>query len=227
MKKITLTLLAVLGLNAAVSAQGNDTITSKKEGKTHLYVGLGAAVNDGFKINDRLKAAGMPEIGGAAFESTIGFNVMFDKFTFDLEWVANYMDDKNNESRIKTINTGIKFRPHYVISKSKKFFVTAGADVSYMFNSFSLYNRGSRIDLNDLDPATNPGILNLNNQQLFAGPSVSVGLLQNTEWALKFNTGYEWALISGKWKSEFAEVDNSLKENGQGRFYAKLSFIIN
>lgn len=227
MKKITLTLLAFFGLNAVVTAQENDTITSGKSHESYFYVGFGAAVNDGYKINDKLKAAGMPEIGGAAFESSLGFNVLYEKFTFDLEWATNYMDEKTSTARIKTINTGLKFRPHYVITKSKRFALTAGADVSYMFNSFNLYNRGSRIDLNDLDPSANPGVISLNNQQLFVGPSIAVGLLRNTDWALKFNTGYEWAVVSGKWKSEFAEVDNSIKENGQGRFYAKMSLILN
>ena len=34
---------------------------------------------------------------------------------------------------------------------------------------------------------------------------------------MKLNVGNEFALISGKWKSDYASVSNSLNENGQSR----------
>jgi len=41
------------------------------------------------------------------------------------------------------------------------------------------------------------------------------------------NLGYEFALASGKWKSDFANVSNSFSENGHNRFMIGLVFMSN
>lgn len=233
MKKVLFIAVALLGMQASVNAQDAGTTTTTtgqrydddNPGKG-LYVSFGVAGNDGFKMNDRLKAEGMPELNKAAFESTIGYYIMFNKLSFDLEVVASYLDDKTATDRVRNINTGVKFRGHYNIVKDDKFFVTGGADLTYAFNNFNLNTRDRVIDLNNPNPADYPGHINLYNEQFFVGPSVAIGFLQNTEYKLRFNAGYEWAVMSSVWKSQYANVANTFRENGQGHYYAKLTLML-
>lgn len=226
MKKIVFIALSILGVQSLI-AQETETTTAPgdKEVKT-WYVSIGAAIMEDYKINKNLADAGMPQIGNEALEITIGRSVMYKKLLMDLEWNTNYMDNKTATDRVKTVNSGINFRVNYVAFQNDKFFLSGGADFSYMFNYFNLYSRSNTIDLNDLNPSTHTGHINLNNSQFYMGPSVVFGALQNTKFPLRLNMGYEWALYSSKWKSEVADVANSFRENGQGRFYVKLSIPI-
>ena len=78
------------------------------------------------------------------------------------------------------------------------------------------------IDLDDLNPSTHTGHISLYNNQFTIGPSVIFGAFTNSSFPVRLSVGYDWAVYSGKWKSEVAEVDNSFRENGQGIWYARL-----
>lgn len=231
MKKIVLIALSILGVQSSLIAQETETTitttaTSSDEEVKTWYISVGAAVIDDYKINKKLAAAGMPQIGNSALEFTIGHSVMYKKLLMDIEWNTNYVDNKTATDRVKTVNSGVNFRVNYVAWQNNKFFFSGGADMSYMFNYFNLYTKGNVIDLNDLNPSTHTGHINLNNSQFYMGPSIVFGALQKTKFPLRLNLGYEWALYSSNWKSEVAGVANSFRENGQGRFYAKLSIPI-
>lgn len=233
MKKVLFIAVALMGMQYSVSAQDTETTTvatpqrydDNNPGKG-LYVSFGVAGNDGFKMNDRLKAQGLPELNSAAFETTVGWYIMMKKLSFDFEVVASYMDDKTATSRVRNINTGFNLRGHYNILTSDKFFVTGGADLGYAFNNFNINTRDRVIDLNDLEPANNPGHVNLYNDQFILGPSAAFGFLQNTDYKMRLNLGYNWAVMSGKWRSDYGNVQNTFRENGQGHFYAKLTLML-
>ena len=225
MKTLAFMALALFGAQFAATAQEgestqvvNDTIHSTQT----WYVGFGATGFDKFKINDNLKAAGMPQLSDAAFQVTLGYETMEEDFLVGLEWTTAYMDEKTSSDRVKTVNTALKLRFHYIPWQTKKFFVSAGADLAYTFNNFNLYTRGNEIDLDDLDPSTHTGHINLYNNQFTLGPSVMFGAFTNSNFPVRLAVGYDWALYSSKWKSPVAEVDNSFRENGQGIWYAKL-----
>ncbi|MHA3786943.1 hypothetical protein ACX0HA_01935 [Flavobacterium hauense] len=233
MKKVLFIAAAIIGMHYSVNAQDSETTTpadsqrydDNNPGKG-LYVSFGVAGNDGFKMNDRLKAQGLPELNSTAFESTIGWYIMMNKLSFDFEIVASYMDEKSGTDRVRNVNTGINLRGHYNIFTNNKFFITGGADLGYAFNNFNINTRGRLIDLNDLDPADNPGHINLYNDQFIMGPSAAFGFLQNTDYKMRLNFGYNWAVVSGQWRSQFGNVQNTFRENGQGHFYAKLSLML-
>lgn len=238
MKKALFIALALVGMQASVNAQDAETTTTgtpttvapqryddNNPGRG-LYVSFGVAGNNGFKINDRLKADGMPALNKAAYESTIGYYIMFKKLSFDFEVSASYLQQKSAGYRVRNINTGFTFRGHYNIVTNSKLFVTAGADLTYLHNEFNLNNVERVIDLNNLDPDDYPGHINLYNDQFYAGPSAAFGFLQDSEYKLRLNVGYGWSVISGKWKSEYATVENTFRENGQGHYYAKLTIML-
>lgn len=236
MKKVLCIAVALIGMQFSAKAQVSPivptdsipnptTYTDDKPGHG-LYVSFGVTGFDDFKMNERLKAIGMPDLNKAAFESTVGYYLMFEKASFDMEFAASYMDQKTTTDRVRNINALFRFRGHYNILVDKNFFLTAGADLTFASNNFNINTRNRTIDLNNPDPADYPGHISLYNQQVYLGPSVAFGFLQKTEYKLRLNVGYEWAVISSEWKSQFANVENTFRENGQGHYYAKLTFML-
>ena len=66
------------------------------------------------------------------------------------------------------------------------------------------------------------GHISLYNNNIYLGPSASFGVFQTKQNPLRLTTGYEWNISRASWKSEVANVQNTVKENGVGRFYVKL-----
>ncbi|MGV3461345.1 MAG: hypothetical protein ACO1N9_12920 [Flavobacterium sp.] len=229
MKKLVLAVICIIGFQSAFAQEsGSSTtiITSSKDTipGLNLYVAFGAAFNGDYKLNDKLAAQGLPQMSDTQFEATIGFNVRATrKFWMDFEVLAAYSDEKDAVNRVRTATFGGTIRPHYVAFNTKGFFGTVGADISYIGNQVDIFTRGNVIDLNALDPAFHGGHISLRNELLYAGPSLSFGFLQNTGFPLRLNLGYEWAITNGKWKSDFANVNNNVNESGHNRAYAKLT----
>ncbi|AXG73468.1 hypothetical protein DVK85_04170 [Flavobacterium arcticum] len=236
MKKIVFATICFFGGQALLLAQETVTTTTtttttttmadENNPKTSFYVGFGAAVFEDHKISDNLAAAGMPGIDEVLPEMTFGFNVMGEDYLVDIEFNTNYLDKKTSTDRIRAVAAGIKMRGHYIPVNTGNFYLSAGADLSYIGSNYDLFTRGNVIDLNDLNPGTHTGHISLYNNQFYAGPSLAFGAFQKSSFPLRLNVGYEWALISGKWKSEYANVNNTFRESGQGRFYAKLTFLL-
>lgn len=221
MKKIILLATVLIGMQS-FAQETESAVTEKDSVKISFYFGGGVAVLGDYNINRNLQAAGMPEIQGTMPELSVGYTVSVPKVAIDFELNANYMDDRNNHSRLRVAGAGVKMRGHYVPFKTDAFFVSGGIDISYVLTQFDLNDRTNIIDLDDLDPATQTGHISLNHGLLYAGPSVAVGLFQNKSFPIRLNIGYDFALTNGKWKSEFANVVNQVGESGHGRFYAKI-----
>lgn len=229
MKKITLTLIALLGICAGVTAQETETPadppaeTSKRVKPYNFYVGFGVNVLGDYKLNDKLQAAALPKIASAAPEVTFGFNYdEGERYYQDIEVGISYMDDRNAEDRMKTTVTSLKIRPQYKFVDKKDFFFSAGIDLAFSQTYVNLYARNNVIDLNDLDPSAYTGNMSFHSSQFAVGPAVALQLFKKS-FPLRINAGYNVGLTNGKWKSDYANVTNTVKESGHGNFYAKLS----
>jgi hypothetical protein len=104
-----------------------------------------------------------------------------------------------------------------LINKEKVAFTT-GLNLSNTTGELVVFTKNNLIDLNDLTPANNVGNLSLRNNLFFVGPSASLYLFNNKSTKLRLNVGYEFAFTNGKWKSDYADVDNTVKEQGNNRF---------
>lgn len=205
--------------SSVIITQTNDTIP-----RLNLYASFGAVFNGDYNLNDKLKAQGLPRMADTQAEFTVGFNVRATKkFWMDTELTASYNDEKDAVNRIRSAAFGVKLRPHYVVFNNNRFFGTVGADVSFIGNQVDLFNRNNQIDLNELEPALHSGHISLRNEMLYAGPSLAFGFLQGSSFPLRLNLGYEWGITNGKWKSDFTDVNNIVKESGHGRAYAKIT----
>ena len=224
MKKIIILAMALGFANSTIAQEAVKDSVSQKV-KVDFYFGAGAVINGDFKINDRLAAAGMPEIESTVPEFSIGLNLAGEQWTADIEVSGSYFKKDRNPLRSEALSSGIRLRGHYVPFRTSKFFASIGGDLSYNANKFNFYNRSQHIDLNDLNPTTQLGNIQLNNNMFYVGPSVAFGFLQNKSTKLRLNLGYDIAAISGKWKSDYTSVDNSFRESGHDRFYVKLTIL--
>lgn len=225
MKKIIILAMALGLANTTFAQETVKQDSTAKKVNVDFYFGAGALINGDFKINDRLKSAGMPEIESAFPEFSVGMNLSGEKWTADVEASASYWKKDRNPLRSEALSSGIRLRGHYVPFKTEKFFFSAGADLSYNTNKFNFYDRSEHIDLNDLNPTTQLGNIQLNNNMFYVGPSIAFGFLQNKSTKLRLNLGYDIAAISSKWKSDYTAVDNTFRESGHDRFYVKLTIL--
>jgi hypothetical protein len=99
-------------------------------------------------------------------------------------------------------------------------------NLAYTNNDFNVYSQSNQVDINNL-AATTSSYIRLKNDMFFAGPSVGFAIKKKGEQFVRFNIGYEIALITGKWDSDYANVSNSINENGQSRLMIGAVFFLN
>lgn len=229
-KTLLLAACCFLGIQAALAQETEVTqitvteTTVKNEKPYGLYVGFGAVFMGDYNLNEKLAQSNMPEIGSVAPEFTFGFTFTEpgEKLYMDVEATGAYMDKKSDTDRIKTTTGMAKMRIHYKFFGNNKWFFSAGGDISYNITQVNLYSRTNVIDLNSLNPSAHTGHISMYSQQLTLGPSVALGFCRDMTFPLRLHVGYDIGLTNGKWKSEFANINNTVKENGLGRIYAKL-----
>lgn len=214
MKKVIVFLF--LASSSLLIAQSTDE-TSEKNFKNEWYIGLGASVQSKFSLNDKLKAAGIAELNKTTPELLIGFNVFGSKFSGDAEFgfAASENDLGNTEN--KNIAFTSRLRVHYNLINKEKVAFTGGINLSATSSEVDIFTKNNAIDLNNLTGFTSNHI-SLKNQMFYVGPSVSLYLLKHKKSSIRANFGYEFAFTNGKWKSDFATINNTVKENGNNRF---------
>jgi len=167
----------------------------------------------------------LPELNETMPELQVGMNVFGEKFSGDAEF--GFLFSKNDKGNSENQNIGFtsRLRVHYNFINNEKVAFTGGLNISATASEVDIYNKNNVIDLNDLEPLNNTGHVSLRNQVFSAGPSVSLYLFKNSSTKIRANLGYEFAFTNGKWKSDFASVENTVKENGNNRFVFGISFL--
>jgi len=118
-----------------------------------------------------------------------------------------------------------KIRTHYNLVNKEKIAFTSGLSLAYQVNEYDIYSKDNSIDLNNLEPNNNSGHVNINNSMLYFGPSASLYLFKNSNWKVKLDLGYEFALTRGRYDSEFGSVLNNIGESGNNRFVFGITFM--
>ena len=210
--------------SSLIVAQSSEDTQGKKV-DIDFYFGIGAQVQSKYDLNDRLKAANLPELKQTMPELQVGMNVFGNKISGDAEF--GFFLSKNDKGDSENQNIGVtsRLRVHYNFINKEKMAFTGGLNVSSTASEVDIYNKNNVIDLNDLEPLNNSGHVSLKNQVFFVGPSVSLYLFKNKSTKIRANLGYEFAFTNGKWKSDFASVENTVKENGNNRFVFGISFL--
>jgi hypothetical protein len=209
-------LIALFFVSLSFAQEKEGTTTTEKP-KFYFTYGLNAQVQDELSIDKKLKAAGLPEVNSFTPEFFIGMTLFGKKYSGDIDF--GFLNSKNeagnNENRYIGFTT--RLRVHYNLINKEKVAFTTGLNLSNTTGELVIFTKNNLIDLNDLTPANNVGNLSLRNNLFFVGPSASLYLFNNKSTKLRLNVGYEFAFTNGKWKSDYADVNNTVKEQGNNR----------
>jgi hypothetical protein len=222
MKKIIC--LSLLAFSSFSFAQ--ETSQKKNEVSVSFYYGIGANVNGSYKIDDKLAASNFPQTVQTTPEFIIGMDYFGNDFSIDTELASQFFKKSNSNGTSSGNSTAFKLRGHYNFVNSAKFFFSGGLNLAYTMNDYGVNTSNNQVDLNNLNTSTS-NYIRLRNGMFYTGPSIAFGLKKNDKVSVRLNLGYEFALASGKWKSDFANVSNSFSENGHNRFMIGLVFMSN
>lgn len=222
MKKILLfSLLAISTLSLAQEAKPKE-----KEGKRSIYFGGGFVSNSKFAIDNQLEASNLPQIQANVPEFVFGLNEFFEKGFLDMEVSSNMFKKSNSATTSNGARSNLRLRGHYNIVNNNNIVFSGGLNLAFTSNDFNVYSQSNQVDMNNLAASTS-SYIRLRNNMFFAGPSLGFAIKNKGEQLVRLNVGYEFALITGKWKSDYANVSNSMNENGQSRLMIGAVFFIN
>jgi hypothetical protein len=213
---------AILLLSVFGFSQEAETTESKV--KTDFYVGLGM-LNQKYNLNEKLKASNVATLSENELDFQLGMNFFSKKYSGDVELSTSISRNENNNSENLLMGFTSRLRFHYNIVNKEKFAFTGGLNLAYGGNQVTFNSKNRTIDLNDLQPNNNSGEYTLRNNMLFAGPSVAFYYNIGKKMRLRLNVGYEFALTNGRWKSDYANIANTVNENGNNRFLFSLSLL--
>ena len=224
MKNILYSLVLLFAVCGFSQEKQTDSVKIKKL-KVDAYIGFNGYINDKINLNKKLSNANLPELDSFIPELTFGFNLFGKQYSGDIEFGFLFAkpEQNNNEMKYRGFNT--RLRVHYNIINKEKFALTSGLSAAYLGNEYDIYSKDNSIDLNDLEPNNNSGHVNITNQMLYFGPSVSMYLFKKAMFPVKINAGYEFALTRGRYDSEFGSVINNIGESGNNRFVFGITFM--
>jgi len=192
--------------------------------KTDFYIGLGFE-NQKFNLNDKLNASNVATLSENALNFQFGINFFAKKYSGDVEFESSFSRNDNRNSDNLNVGFTGRLRFHYNIVNKEKIAFTGGLNLAYSGNQATFYSKNRTIDLNNLQPNNNFGEFTLRNNMLFAGPSIAFYFNQHKKTRFRINLGYEFALTNGYWKSDYANIANSVKENGNNRLIFGISLL--
>jgi hypothetical protein len=214
--------LAIILINSIAFSQSEDK--KKEKVKPNFYVGIGI-VNQKFNLNEKLNSSNVPLLNETQPEFTFGINIFGEKYSGDIELASTMSVGKNaNSEHIFTNGIG-RLRFHYNVVNKEKIGFTTGGNIGFSRADARFYSVNNTVDLNNLQPSNNFGEFSLYNNVFFAGPSAALYLRKDKKFKIRVNLGYEFAISNGKWKSDFATVNNTVKESGNNRFIFGISLL--
>jgi hypothetical protein len=224
MKKVCLFVVMMLTVVTYSQEKVIDTI-KKKEKKISIYYGGSVSFNDDFNLNKKLRNSNLPELKTSIPDFVFGLNYFWKKYSGDAEFGFLYSKSDKGVNEIKQMGFNSRIRVHYNLVDREKFAFTTGLSVAYTGNEYDIFSKNNTIDLNNLEPNNNSGHVNFTNAMLYFGPSTSFYFFRKSDWNVRLNIGYEFALTRGRYDSEFGSVINNIGESGNNRFVFGFTFM--
>ena len=223
MKNVYLFVIMMLSLVTYSQEKVIDSI-KKKEKKISIYYGGNISFNDNLNLNKKLRNKNLPEFNTTIPDFLFGLNYFGKDYSGDLEFGFMYSksDKGNYESKLSGYNW--RLRVHYNLVNREKFAITSGLSLAYVGTEYDIFTKNNTIDLDNLEPNNNSGHVNFTNGMLYFGPSTSFYFLRTSDWNVRLNLGYEFALTRGRYNSEFGAILNNIEESGNNRFVIGIIF---
>jgi len=216
MKKITFLLLLITSISFA--QQTAEDTNEKRE--VNFYFGLGAILHPDYNINSNLVDGGVKSISDVTPAAVVGWTTTFkNNLSLSMEFGSTTMWRNRKKDGSQLIQIPASIRLHYLFAKTSKLQFSAGANVSLVASSLSVFSDDTVIDMNNLNPDTNTGYMLFRNSSWFAGPSASLNFLDSAgKTSFTLTAGYDFCFTNSKWKSDYARISNPVKENGGRAF---------
>ena len=222
MKKIIgITLILIGGISFA-----QDANVAKSESQESIYFGGGFMSNSKFNIDDKLAASNLPIIQSNVPEFVFGFSTLASNYLFDIEAGSNFFKQSNSAAVSNGSRGSVRLRVQRLFLNNNDFILSGGLNLAYTSNDFNVYSQANQVDINDLSNSTS-NYIRLRNNMFYVGPSIGIGIKSKGKQVGRLNIGYEFALLTSKWNSDYATVANAMNENGQSRMMIGAVFFIN
>lgn len=221
MKKIIL-VLALSSAFLGYSQEENQNEEKKVEITGDVYFGIGLQFMDNFSLNNKLQASSVAQLSQTRPEFLVGLNIFGKKYSGDMEFGFAQTQKDNATTENKDMSFTGRFRFHYNLINKEKIALTTGLSLAGTSSEVDLYAKNNTIDFNNLNPNFNGGLITVRNQMFYVGPSASLYLFKNKSYKFRLNVGYEFAFTNGKWKSDYAAINNTVKESGNNRLLVGL-----
>ncbi len=204
-----------------VFCHAQDTIGKRavEEFQIKLFVGAGAAFNNGFAINSGLKQNGFVPMQPVHANITSGLHFFNQDVDIDLGYDLMVNGDSNDATKMRTISNGVKLRAHYEVLVFEKVNIGAGFNLGYSNTKLSLFHKGHQVNFeegsgmqgNQLTMFLERGVL---------GPSISVRVKERGRHSqgLKFTAAYEFTITDKSWASNYFELEDVIQETALRQF---------
>lgn len=220
---IVATLIPMISVNAQdqdVDEQNDD----KNAFKFNSYFGLDLNYTDALDINPFLSESGVPTVRRFPVGFNFGFTSSFSENRIDLDF-GFYNQEREQDNlghKLNGFNLGLRYlRQIHQFEKGNS--IAIGASATYFRSELEFYDKNDNIDLNS--PGGFGDLAKLKNGQLYLGPtlSYSISSKKNDEEYVRFQLTYDFNVTQSDWSSDYARVDNSIRETGN-RFRLQLLF---
>lgn len=219
--KITLSVLALFLTGLTASAKEKDTATVR------FFLNAGGSVWSHFSINQKFENGHGNLVNTFAPEIGFGFLADYKRFQYYLEIDATFNQNKKGNIPYQFGYASVDLGARYAVARFSHQAVYLGLEASLLPMTLDLLPRNSTVDLNNISPITQSGEVNLYATPLLFGPALASGdLFPKSSFNMNVAVSYQINLIQSKWRSKYADVLNSPKENGS-RFKVSILFPFN
>jgi hypothetical protein len=217
----------LFALFGCVFCHAQDTIRKRavEEFQLKVFVGAGAAFNNGFGINSSLRENGFVSMQPVHANITTGLHFFNQHIDIDLGYDLLVNGCSNDETKLRTISNGFKLRAHYEVFVFKKFNIGAGFNIGYSNTKLLLFRKGHQVDFND-GTGIEGNQLTLFLERGVLGPSVSVRVKDHgrESESVKITASYELGITDKSWESNYFELENDIRESRLRQFVLNVIF---
>ncbi len=177
--------------------------------RNDYYYSVGFTSFNKFSINEQLAKSNLKEMQPYSLSASIvGVNRYIKKWQINaaFQWGFNSV---SNQKANKMTNLKETVRVGYKLFDKKNVRIYTGADVSFYYFKMLLSSSSNTIDLNNINPSTQAGLMELYDNVLFAGPFFSIDLFSNEPHAVRILVHTGHTFYDSKWSS----VGNSTVTN--------------
>jgi len=181
-------------------------------------------LND-IKLNEILERNDLPAIN--AFNVSAGFSldIAYKRLLFYPEFGIMYNANSKNDYRTEQIGFAGTLGIGYFLLRKNRFNLIASGYVSAIPTDITIAYDKSAIDLNNIDPRINNGIVVLSHIPYNLGISIRGDFLSDKSFPFAISVSYETNINKPEIRTYYANVSNTIEESGS-RFSLKLSYPI-